>query len=111
MATVDGRVFKWGLNRAPRSSSGKERNRDEERRGGADRDLSEEDGTVALEALVPRQVAGIGMEVSPPPQKAARNDVERSVDIKIERQNLCPLPGSRRGSCWTRRSYCGFSVL
>lgn len=64
VATVDGRVFKWGLYRAARRSRGNKHSRDGE--GGEDQgnDPSEEDGEAAVEASVPRQVAGVGMEAS-----------------------------------------------
>lgn len=61
--TVDGRVFKWGLNRPARSSHGSKHSREGE--GGEDRSNSpsEEDGEAAVEASVPRQVTGVGVEV------------------------------------------------
>lgn len=70
VTTVDGRVFKWGIWRtATGARRGKECSRDEEGEGGEDRGgnvpSEEEDGVCAsVEASVPRQVAGLGMEVS-----------------------------------------------
>lgn len=64
VATVDGRVFKWGLNPASRPSCGNKHSRGGE--GGVDRDdgPSEEDREAAIEASIPRHVAGFGMEAS-----------------------------------------------
>lgn len=64
VATVDGRVFKWGLNRPARPSPGNRHSRDGEGGEGRGNDPSEENGEAAIEASVPRQVAGVGMEVS-----------------------------------------------
>lgn len=64
VATVDGRVFKWGLNRPAGRSHGSEHSRDVE--GGESRGSNprEENEEAAMEASVPRQVAGVGMEAS-----------------------------------------------
>lgn len=64
VATVDGRVFKWGLNRPARLSGGTKHSRDRDGGEGQDHDRSEEDGEAAIEASVPRQVAAVGMEAS-----------------------------------------------
>ncbi len=64
VTTVDGRVFKWGIRRTATEARGNGSSRDEE--GVEDRGdgPSEEDGVCVVEASVPRQVAGLGMEVS-----------------------------------------------
>lgn len=65
VATVDGRVFKWGLHRTARPPrDGNKHSRDGG--GGEDRrnDPSEGDGEAAVEASVPRQAAGVGVKAS-----------------------------------------------
>lgn len=57
--TVDGRVFKWGLNRPGRPSHGNEHRMDS--RGD---DLGEADEGAAVQVSVPHQVSGNSMEVS-----------------------------------------------
>lgn len=63
-ATVDGRVFKWGLTRPARPLRGNMHSRDGEGVEGRGNDPSERNGEAAVEASVPRQVAGVGMEAS-----------------------------------------------
>lgn len=62
--TVDGRVFKWGLNRTVRPSRGDEHITDEEGSDGRGDHLSEADEVAAVQVSVPCQVDGIGIEVS-----------------------------------------------
>lgn len=63
VTTVDGRVFKWGMRSATKT---RDKGYGGDDKGGEDRgnDPSEKDEVSAVEASVPHQVAGFGVEVS-----------------------------------------------